>query len=458
MKPDNIRERVEELIKDLAGLIQQRTMYGPGHKITRKTLDDLYDNVTGVLQDRGEVTIGVVGREIAFEKEPFYETSRHVRGFIEHLREIEIEKITFYSGLAKKDLADLSGVICRSRKILDGEGGFQKAFDSAGITHISIGKLSVDAAEEKGPELSAGENYQKGIDFLTESAGRMNSGQPLDTEVARRLVGGIITDLVKNKDLLLILTSTRSHDESMFVHDVNVAIFTLLQAEVLGLEKLYLTDIGVAALLHDIGKLSVPGDVLRKEGRYSEDEKKMMSEYPVKGAKILLETPGLGVLPAITAFEHHIFFDSTGYPEKYCAGGNNFVSMMITISAFYDNLRSKRSYRECIAAEKTYEEMTRLSGSYFHPDILKHFFSIIGVYPPGTLVELDTGEIGIVIRESVFDNARPQVEVLYDSRGEKDEELRMVNLLEKDRRGRYRQSIVRSIAPSDRYEIPEKYF
>jgi hypothetical protein len=136
----------------------------------------------------------------------------------------------------------------------------------------------------------------------------------------------------------------------------------------------------------------------------------------------------------------------------------NLASMMIAISDVYDALRSKRAYREEMAAEKTYDEMLKLRGEYSHPELLDNFFKIVGVYSPGTLVELNNRAIGIVVKESALDIRRPQVEIIYNSKGEKEKSPYIVNLLQKDADVRnYRWTIVKSVVPSDRYEVPGKY-
>ncbi|MEA3490157.1 MAG: hypothetical protein U9R44_07495 [Candidatus Omnitrophota bacterium] len=459
MAPNETREKVEEMTKAMASAVRLVVMYGEDHKLTKETVEGLFLVLDGILSVREEVTVGVIGNEIAFEKEPLYETSRQMPGFIEHLRKIEVEKITFFRGISKAELVDFCSVLAGRGRTDEEAMGIERALDSREVRHIVLGKVA--PAKKKGeeaPGVSVRKNYQDGIDFLEEESGKIEKKQPLNVKMARHLVANLISDIIKNKNLLLILTSTRSHEESVFVHDVNVAIFTLLQAESLGIEHRFLTDIGIAALLHDVGKLSISGDILKKDGQLTEEEKTLVSLYPANGAKILLETPGISALPAIVAFEHQMLYDMSGYPKRLYGKKDNFVSMLITVASFYDTLRSKNLYREGVAAEKTYEEMMRLSGKYFHPDILNNFFSIIGVYPPGTLVEMDTGEIGIVIKESVIDMKRPQVEILYSADGEREQKSRLFNLLETDRKGKYMCSVARSIAPSDKYGIPGKYF
>jgi len=215
----------------------------------------------------------------------------------------------------------------------------------------------------------------------------------------------------------------------------------------------------MAAMLHDVGKLSTLAEEtgtgaarLGPDGEEIED-----IDRDVSGAKILLETEGMNVLSAIAAFEHGIKYDMSGVQRKLYGKKLNLVSMMIAISDYYDKLRRKPDFYEVGGPEKAYDRMMKLSGTFFHPDLLKNFFSVLGVYPPGTLVELDTKEVALVIQSSMLDVKRPQVEILYDETGEKYKEPKIVNLVEKDKRGQFKRSIVKSISPIDRFHPPDKY-
>ena len=253
-----------------------------------------------------------------------------------------------------------------------------------------------------------------------------------------------------------MLTSMKNRNEDTFEHGINVAAFTLLQAEMLGIEKKYLVDVGMSAMLHDIGRLSSPIEEDMADQEKSELKNNNQNniekqiQLDIKGAKILLETDGIGALPAIVAFEHNINYDlSSSGPKKLYGKSLNLISMMIAISDYYDKLRKKNSFYESGGPEKAYEEMMKLAGKNFHPDLLKNFFSVIGVFPPGTLVELDSKEVAMVIQASMMDIRRPQVEVLYTADGEKLKEPRIINMIEKDRKGQYKRSIIKSIAPID---------
>ena len=175
----------------------------------------------------------------------------------------------------------------------------------------------------------------------------------------------------------------------------------------------------------------------------------------MRGAKLLLESDGISTLAAITAFEHGMNYDLSGPHTKIYGKHLNLISMMIAISDFYDKLRKQPFYYKSGGPEQAYDIMMKESGKKFHPDLLENFFSVIGVFPPGTLVELDTGEIGLVVQSSVFDIRRPQIEILYNNQGERYQTPQVVNLVEKDRRGQYKRSIVRSISPKEPLSMSE---
>lgn len=457
-----MRALVEKFIKEMVAAAQARGMYGPGHKLTREAVAEVRGVLDEIFSKVDDMTIGIIGNEIAFEKEPFYSLSQTVSGFIESLKDIKIEKITFLSSPSEEEIAAFLEIITRNPSVVEASGGVRKMMEASSIIHIFTGSLASadelksgaitgDLAEMAESVFNEGENYLKG------AFDDVKKKRAIDISAARLFVVKLIGNLARNRHSLLMLTSIKSHDEYTFVHSINVAIFSVIQAEALRLGEKLLTEIGIAGLLHDTGKLVLPGDILRKPKGLDEHDLEVMHRHPVDGAKLLLETVASNPLAAIAAFEHHIKLDQQGYPARRFGGPINPASMMVSIADVYDALRSKRAYHEDMAPERTYEEMAKLSGTDFDPKLLKSFFQVIGVYPPGTLVELDDGSVGIVLKESATDIKRPQVEILYDGEGRKMEPSPIVNLLEKDRVTKeYKISIVKSIA-SGKVEVPDRY-
>jgi HD-GYP domain-containing protein (c-di-GMP phosphodiesterase class II) len=472
MEETPIRDRIEELITRLARAVQITQMYGPQHNLAAESADSLFTWLTDLLDRNKEITIGIIGDEFAFEKQPLYEYSQRKKGFIEYLKAKGVNKISFKTGVEKQEIIQMNKILAAKNRSLDKPETVQAMLLEAGIRNIAIGDIGfIDPNKDmppktkkpdEPPEIKVRRDYRKSIQFLTKTFQELKSNQPLNVQNARQIVDGLIKNLLTNKNLLLMMTSIKGLDENMFLHGVNVAVFTLLQAEVLGLEDKYLTDLGMASLLHDIGKLGLPRDAIKsleaKSGKeMTPEDEKQLAFQDIAGAKILLESEGIPVLAAIAAFEHNMRYDLQGPPRKVFGKSLNLVSMMLAISNQYDLIRRNPEYYKEGGPEKAYDEMMAEAGKRFHPDLLENFFTVIGVFPPGTLVELDTGEIALVIQASMLDKKRPQIEIIYNSDGEKYKEPRIVNLVEKDRRGQYKRSITRSISPTGQFKLPEKY-
>ncbi len=465
-----IRDKIEDFITRLARAIQVNRIYGKEHQLSLEAVDSLYKILSDLLVHREDITIGIIGNEIAFEKEPLYELSARRKGFVEFLKVSGIKKISFVRGVDSKELLEFAHFMTTRADSTDlSSEDLHVILDQRGIRNVVPGNIGYREKKktlpipEKRMREAVKRDYQTNIQLLTQTFKELKDNQQLNVQSARQIVESLIKNMFQNKNLMLVLTSLKTHDESTFMHGVNVSIFTLLQAEVLGLEEKYMTEMGMAALLHDVGKIAtgstdqeaVPDWTQKAVVPETEEQKQVRQD--VVSAKILLETDGIPILPAIAAFEHSIKYDMSGIQRKLFGKNLNIVSMMIAISDHYDRLRRKPTYYETGGPEKAYEEMNKLSGTYFHPDLLKNFFSVIGIYPPGTLVELDSKEIALVIQASMLDIRRPQVEILYDGNGEKYKEPKIVNLVEKDKKGQYKRSIVKSVAPLDKFEIPDRY-
>lgn len=467
-KKEEEKNKIEELITRLARAVQTFRVYLDAHPLSQEAVVSLSSILSELFSQQDEIIVGIIGKEFAYGKEPLYELSEKRKDFINYLKSLEITKIRFARGVYQDELKHFCKILAHPPQALKEKESIQNLFRSYGIQHIAIGEiafLNEDRIPQAGIERLRDivlKNYKGNVRLVTQTFQKLKTHRHLDVETARHIVEALIENLLKNKNLLLMLTSMKGRDETEFEHVVHVAIFTLLQAEMFGLERKYLTEMGIAALLYNVGKLTVPDEAFATNPLISEkksvsDEKKQLQQ-DVMGAKLLLDTEGINLLSAIVAFEHHIPYDMSGIPRKLYGKELNLASMMIAISEYYDYLRRQPWYYEEGGPEQAYEKMMSLSGKLFHPELLKNFFTVVGIYPPGTLVELDTQEIALVIQSSLFDIRRPQVEILYDSKGERCKEPLIVNLTEKDRRGQYKRTIVRSISPLDEKLYTEDFW
>jgi HD-GYP domain-containing protein (c-di-GMP phosphodiesterase class II) len=199
--------------------------------------------------------------------------------------------------------------------------------------------------------------------------------------------------------------------------------------------------------MHDIGKVNTPLEVLNKPGALTADEFKQMKQHVIDGAHILRRTPETPALAPIVAFEHHLKQDLSGYPENVGHRKLNLCTMVVSIADVFDALRSNRPYREGLATTRIRAIMAQKDNPQFNRALLRQFVNLMGLFPIGTIVRLNTDEIAVVTAEHPDDPFRPQVKVLFDTFGEPLESPVLANTWERDGRGEFPRAVVESIDP-----------
>ena len=233
---------------------------------------------------------------------------------------------------------------------------------------------------------------------------------------------------------------------------VNVSILTMGQARGLGIDGALLREFGLAALMHDIGKVRTPLEVLNKPDKLTEAEFVIMKRHVVEGAEILRATPDIPALAPVVAFEHHLRIDGSGYPDRVTRPALNVGTMLCGIADVYDAMRSQRAYQQAFPSDRILQVLKRNDGTQFDQHLVRRFVQLIGIYPIGNLVRLNTGEIAVVRQIHAPDPYRPQVRVLFDSAGVRIELPYDVNLWEVQPEQSLPSSIVAPLDPAD-YQI-----
>jgi putative nucleotidyltransferase with HDIG domain len=200
---------------------------------------------------------------------------------------------------------------------------------------------------------------------------------------------------------------------------VNVSILTMGQARGLGIEGPLLREFGLAALMHDIGKVKTPKEILNKTEALTDAEFEIMRRHTVDGAEILRETPEVPALAPVVAFEHHLRLDGTGYPRGVNRSVLNLGTMLCSIADVYDAMRSQRRYQQAFPTDRILAVLKRNDGQQFDQHLVRRFVQLIGIYPAGTLVRVNTGEVALVLNAHATDPYRPQVRVLIDREGKR---------------------------------------
>jgi putative nucleotidyltransferase with HDIG domain len=326
-----------------------------------------------------------------------------------------IERITFDKGVTVEELLNFVQAI----GALTHRTGGPTTEPPPTFAHITVGQIGVarrteGIARDMATIQRLYANAAQGAADVWESA--RTEGKP-EMTIARNTVDGLAETITQNRTALVALTAMQTYDNYTFTHMVNVSILTMGQARALGVEGKLLREFGLSALMHDIGKVRTPLDILNKTTQLTDDEFVVMKRHVVDGAEILRQTPEMPILAPTVAFEHHLRLDGTGYPLVKRAS-LNLGTMLCSISDVYDAMRSQRAYQQAFPTDRILAVLKRNDGLQFDQHLVRRFVQLIGIYPPGNLVRLITKEVAVVLQIHAPDPYRPKVRVLFDERGE----------------------------------------
>ena len=276
-------------------------------------------------------------------------------------------------------------------------------------------------------------------------------GQP-DATIARTMIDGLAQAVAQNRTALLALTTLKNYDNYTFTHMVNVSILMMGQARALGIDGALLREFGLAALMHDIGKVRTPLEVLNKPDKLTDDEFVIMKRHVIDGAEILRGTPDISALAPIIAFEHHLRIDGSGYPNGAQRPTLNLGTMLCGIADVYDAMRSQRAYQSSYPTDRILQVLKRNDGQQFDQHLVRRFVQMLGIYPVGNFVRLNTGEVAIVRQVHAPDPYRPEVRMLFDKAGTRIEVPYDLNLWEAQPEDGVPSAIVAPVDPAT-YEL-----
>jgi HD-GYP domain-containing protein (c-di-GMP phosphodiesterase class II) len=281
---------------------------------------------------------------------------------------------------------------------------------------------------------------------------------------AKRAIQSIVDLMMNDEASLLGLTTLRCHDQYTHNHSVNVSLLSMALGNRAGYPKVELADLGLAALFHDLGKATIPMEVLNKPGEFTEEEWAMMRNHPTEGALSLAKMRGITNLPgrmASASFEHHMNMDFSGYPKLNLSWKISMTGRILMIADCYDAMTSSRVYRrEPMSPSKVLGFMFAKAGTSFDPTLMKLFMTCVGIIPIGSLVLLDSNELAVVLKPAIDPSEAeyPFVKVITDARGEAIDNGREIDLREKNENGDYHNDIVRLIDNSEHKFDTSRYF
>jgi putative nucleotidyltransferase with HDIG domain len=438
----------DELLRRLAASLRSAQLYSAGHPIISRNLESLSSAFQLLHSLQPIVVVGIVGDEVIVDDMPMAKADT-LGPLIRRLQQSGVERITVDRGVTSDELAAFIQAITTIEGRTAGPGDQPPEFPA--IPHIRVGRVSVEQRVEGNltDMATIKRLYQDAVTVAGDVWDSASTEGKPDATMARTMIDGLAQAVAQNRTALLALTTLKNYDNYTFTHMVNVSILTMGQARGLGIDGPLLREFGLAALMHDIGKVRTPKEILNKPDKLTDAEFEIMKRHVVDGAEILRMTPDVPTLAPVVAFEHHLRIDGSGYPSRVKRASLNIGTMLCSIADVYDAMRSQRQYQQAFPTDRILAVLKRNDGQQFDQHLVRRYVQLVGIYPAGNLVRLNTGEVAVVVNVYAPDPYRPHVRVLIGRDAKRLDLPYELNLWEQAEDPQRPTSIVAPLDPAD---------
>ncbi len=438
--PSDAEIRVtRELLRTLSSARQFYTLYPAGHPRRAEAARELRDAVHRLRDARGgPVVLFVSDRNFYLGPTLLaWESLTHHR-LASGLEDAGVQSIEFLEGVDEQEADALMRLVAGDVTARD-----------------ELRAISINRAGPNAPPTAEGalgellQSYASGLELLRQTAARLLAGRPADLDATVRLTEHLADLIAEDPAQALLLTTVKSYDEYTYHHMVNVCILTLALARGIGLPRDQAIALGIGGLLHDVGKVKVPQEILQHDGALDEEQWHQIRRHPIDGAGLILVTTRDPLHPAVSVvLEHHAAFDGSGYPTLAGHRSPSLPARLVAVADSFDALTSKRSYRKPEERRQALSLLQAGAGRSYDPRVVRAFVRLLGVFPVGSLVQLSGGEVAVVVRNHETLLARPTVRLVLDRRGEPTDAVE-IDLAERDPGGSFLRSVRRSVDPVD---------
>ena len=453
----------DDFMRRLAAALRGAQLYAPAHPLVQRAFDALNESLNQLLTEQQSIAVGIIGNEIIVGDLPLPKAAESMGEMIRRLKSLGIERIVFERGVTPEELQTLAMTIAHPERRPGAASPGAEPADLAAIfgnlPHIRVGRIQTEEKKEQSAADVA--TIRRLYSDATNLAGAVwdtaqSEGMP-DQKAARALVDSLAQAVSANRTALIALTALKNYDNYTFTHMVNVSVLTMSQARALGIDGAPLRELGLAALMHDIGKVRTPTEVLNKPSKLTDEEFEIMRMHVVDGAEILRRTPEMPAIAPVIAFEHHLRIDGTGYPFGVKRGLLNIGTQLCGIADVYDAMRSQRAYQQAFPSDRILEVLKRNDGHQFDQNLVRRFTQLLGIYPPGNLVRLDDGAMAVVMAVHAPDPFKPRVKVIVTASGDRLETPFEINLFEATADTPGPKSVTASLDPAEYSIDPLSY-
>ncbi len=370
------KTNLHNFIRFLVSAIANGALYSLEHPQVTRQVSGACQALQSCLTRDEELTLLLVDDQVVCDGEPL-DGSLYFGRLVQFMRARGVGHFVFERGVEQQELLAL---VIWLAKLTAGDQQL------TAWPHVRLGQVEIklatggteagqDALKKRIPEL--GDIPGAELSLFLEMYDGVKNNKKLNLSGMSEIVTGFITAFQHVSGPMMALAPLRALDEYTFTHSTTVCVLNLAQAMSLGIEGQLLHDIGVAAMLHDIGKMYLPEEVIKKPGKLNDWEWELVRQHPIKGAQFLLDTPGVPRLAVVAAFEHHMRYNQSGYPSVPGTWVQSLCSHMTSISDIFDALRTRRAYRDTMEVDRIAAIMGELSGTELHPYLTDNFLTLL---------------------------------------------------------------------------------
>jgi len=408
MNVDEIKKFVQVLTAAVKGL----RLYAVDHPATTKQVETLQDGLFTMLQHKKMIKMGLLEGTLFVEDHLIMQEFQAATELVEMLESRELAGFEFIAGLSANEIQSLLDLLhSGSNKGQD----FADALASQGVKKIrAVAATDDDEDEAQQPR----KVYHKALKVVDQIFQDVRMGEIPSSEDAIKVVKDMAHLTMTEPHAMLALSMLKDYDNYTFTHSVNVSVLALAIGRACQLTEEQLKILGLGGLLHDLGKLRVDVNIITKPGRLNDAEFDEIKEHPGYGAEIIKEMEGVTDEVIQIVHGHHLRYDRTGYPSNVSGEVISPLVEMTAIADAYDAMTTLRSYQRPFTPRKAIARLKEVCGTSLHPDFVTHFIESLGPYPVGSLVRLDSNEIGLVTKVEPKDTSMVDVKIIYDPAGD----------------------------------------
>jgi HD-GYP domain-containing protein (c-di-GMP phosphodiesterase class II) len=471
----------EDFLRTFYKLVYMAKIHQDNNQLLMECLDDFMQVIDRLFLDDDQITIQISRGNIYLQDEKLHyrrEIESLMNNFLQYFEKRNLQGLRFSSFIqdaSAKEFLSFSRTLNNTEQQEDPLNWLVEQLENQGLLWAEVvheeDTLPVEQTDETDPQDQVQKRKEKArqcyffaLDSIKEVAQKISSQKKAGVRKSIRVVQNMVDLVMEDEKIALGLSTIHDYDDYTFTHSINVAMLSMCLGRRIGLSRTSMNRIGICGLFHDLGKLDVPIEIIKKPGKLSESEFEEIKKHTIYSVTKIIKLQAPHDLKAkilLPPFEHHLKYDLSGYPKANRKKSVSLFGRIISIADVFDAITSPRVYRDiAFTPDQALNMMLDGSGTEFDPILLKMFINMLGIYPIGSLLELDTGELALVMdTDKTFDDgARPMVVLLAENGNGGYTTVGVADLAERDAQsGAFLRNIVKSLHPSSRGIQPAEF-